>query len=227
MLRRREGSGLAGMVRASLFDLDGTLQDSEVLWVEATRVFMEERGAGISPAEATKLVYGHSWRDVFAGMARLLPDLAQAGAERTADELRPYFLRLRSEADICIPGSLALLRRLAARMPVAVVSGATRYDVAESVARLGIADLLRFCLGAEDYGAGKPDPACYLTAARRLALPPATCLVFEDSEAGVRAAKSAGMRCVALQRMGAPAQRLDAADLVVADLADFDPDSLR
>jgi HAD superfamily hydrolase (TIGR01509 family) len=213
------------MARAALFDLDGTLQDSEVLWVAATRAFLEERGASISQEEATRLVYGRSWRDVYAGLARLAP-VAARGMSRTADELRPYFLRLRAVSDIRIPGSLALLRRLAARMPVAVVSGATRHDVAESVAQLGIENLLRFYLGAEDYGSGKPHPDCYLMAARRLAIPPADCLVFEDSEAGVRAAKSAGMRCVALRRHGAPPQTLEPADLVVADLSDFDPDSL-
>ncbi len=214
------------MARASLFDLDGTLQDSEVLWVAATRAFLEERGAGISQAAAIRLVYGHSWRDVYAGLARLAPFVARAGMARTADELRPYFLRLRDVTDIRIPGSVALLRRLATRMPVAVVSGATRHDVADGIAQLGIAEALRFYLGAEDYGAGKPDPACYLMAAERLGIAPGECLVFEDSEAGVRAAKRAGMRCVALQRACAPAQRLGAADLVVADLAAFDPDSL-
>ncbi len=212
-------------IRAAFFDLDGTLQDSEVLWVAATREYLAAHGVALTAEEATRLVYGRSWRDVYRDIARLAPAAAR-GMAVVADELRPFFLRLQSAAGIAIPGSLALLRRLAGRMPVAVVSGAARHDVAESVARLGIAGLIRFFLGAEDYGAGKPDPACYMLAADRLGVPPSCCLVFEDSAAGVRAAKAAGMRCVALCRPGAPAQALGEADLVVGDLADFVLDDL-
>jgi mannitol-1-/sugar-/sorbitol-6-phosphatase len=212
-------------LRAFLFDLDGTLQDSEILWVAATRAYLADRGVALAEAEATRLVYGHSWRDVYAGMVRLAPDLAPPGMAAVGDALRPYYLRLRQTTDIRIPGSVALLRTLSRDYPVAIVSGATRHDVADSIEQMGVGDCVRFYLGAEDYGAGKPEPACYLLAAQRLALPPATCLVFEDSAAGVRAAKAAGMRCVALRRPGAPAQDLAAADEVAAGLEGFSPEA--
>ena len=89
-----------------------------------------------------------------------------------------------------------------------------------------VGPLLSFSIAAEDYTRGKPDPECFLLAARRLAVPPAQCMVFEDSAAGVRAAKAAGMACVALVREGRPRQDVSAADLVVRDLTDFDPDCL-
>ena len=63
-------------------------------------------------------------------------------------------------------------------------------------------------------------PACFLLGAERLGLPPSECLVFEDSTAGIRAAKAAGMVCVALQRPGRPPQDTRRADEVLADLAE-------
>ncbi len=209
------------MIRACFFDLDGTLQDSEILWVEATRRYLEDRGARVSPAAAQEMVYGRGWGEVFADMTRHLPSLAAQGFHATAGELRAYYQRLREATPIVLPGSVALLRRLAASLPVAIVSGSTRHDIQEAVDQMGIGDCLAFFVGAEDYRFGKPAPDCFQLAADRLGIAPASCLVFEDSAAGVTAAKAAGMRCVALARPGRPPQQIAGADLVLADLADF------
>ena len=209
------------MIRAFFFDLDGTLLDTEVLWVKATRAYLLAHGVACSPEEATALVYGHSWHDVYAEITRRFPRL-NSGIERVGAELRDYLQRLRAESDVRIVGSVELLVRLAADHPVAIVSGSPRADIADSVALMGVGAFVRFFLGAEDYAPGKPDPACFLLAARQMHMDPSACLVFEDSAAGVRAAKAAGMACVALARPGAPRQDVAAADLVLDDLAKFD-----
>ena len=209
------------MIRALLFDLDGTLLDTEVLWVRAMCAYLADQGLALTPDEATALVYGHSWHDIYTALAAREPRLAM-GEMRMGAALHPYFERLRASTDPRIPGSVALLQRLSASSPVAVVSGSPRADVAEGLALMGIAGCVRFYLGSEDYASGKPAPACFLLAARRLDVPPETCLVFEDSSAGVRAAKAAGMACVALVRPGAPVQDVSAADWVLGDLAAFD-----
>lgn len=92
---------------------------------------------------------------------------------------------------------------------------------------MGIGRDVRFVLGAEDYEPGKPSPAGFLLGARRLGVPPETCLVFEDSRAGVLAAKQAGMLCVALARPGSHPQDLSGADWILEDLAAFTMDGLR
>lgn len=209
------------MIRAFFFDLDGTLLDTEVLWVRATRAFLQAHRADCTPEEASELVYGRSWRDVYAEMARRFPQ-ADCGMDRAGAEMRVYLQRLRDETDVRIAGSVELLARLAAEHPVAIVSGSPRADIADSVALMGVGPFVRFFLGAEDYAPGKPDPACYLMAAERMGVAPADCLVFEDSSAGVRAAKAAGMQCVALVRPGAPRQDVTLADLVLDNLAKFD-----
>lgn len=213
------------MTRAFMFDLDGTLQDSEVLWVEATDLLLREIGHPLPYSDVLSIVYGISWHDVYAALRRRIPALRMSREDMEA-ELSLRMQERRRERDIRIHGSVALLRRLAASHAVCVVSGSPRADVAAAIAFLEIGPCLRFHLGAEDYSPGKPDPACFLAAARRLAVPPADCVVFEDSRAGVLAAKAAGMRCVALVRDGAPAQDVSAADLRLADLNDFDPGQL-
>jgi beta-phosphoglucomutase-like phosphatase (HAD superfamily) len=210
------------MIKAYLFDLDGTLQDTETLYVEAWQRAYEERHCQVSHAEACSMVYGRAKNDVFTSFHARFP--APYPDIRSLDEpLTRHFLSLRSTRDIRIPGSIALLERLADRYLVAIVSGNSRRDIAESVNGLGIGSKLAFFLGCEDYSPGKPDPACFLLAARRLQLQPSECLVFEDSAAGLRAAKAAGMACVALSRPGSPPQDLSPADCILTDLALFEP----
>ena len=210
------------MIKAFLFDLDGTLQDTEVLYVDAWHRAYEEKGCTVSRDEACAMVYGRAKDEVYASFRARFPH-AYPTLESLESPLATHFHDLRSARDIRIPASIELLNRLADRYPVAVVSGNSRQDVAEAVAHLGIGSKLAFYLGCEDYSPGKPAPACFLLAARRLQLPPEECLVFEDSEAGVRAAKAAGMTCVALQRPGSPKQDFSPADRVLVDLAEYDP----
>lgn len=214
------------MIRAFFFDLDGTLQDSEILWVAATRNYLVDQGADLPLEDVQSIVYGHGWREVFQAMTQHAAHLTERGIFQTASELRLYYQRLRETTSIALPGSVDLLRRLSMKYPVAIVSGSTRHDIQEAIALLEIGDCVGFFMGAEDYGPGKPNPDCYLLAARKLKVDPADCVVFEDSTAGVLSAKAAGMRCVALALAGHPHQDLSRADLVLADLGDFKPSDL-
>lgn len=166
------------------------------------------------------MVYGRAKSDVWAAFHARFPH-AYPTPESLETPLQRHFLALRGERDVRIHGSIDLLTRLAERYPVAIVSGNARRDVAEAIEFLGIGASAAFYLGCEDYSPGKPDPACFRLAAERLRVRPEECLVFEDSAAGVQAAKAAGMACIALRRPGAPQQDLSQADQVLEDLADF------
>ena len=211
------------MCRAALFDLDGTLQDSEVVWVQATRDFVRDNGYPMTDGEAMDIVYGRSWTNICQNIVRLVPSLASRPPFKMADDVREYYLRLTAGADISIPGSVALFRRLSETMKVAIVSGSPRLDIANAVQSLGLADCISFFVGAEEYGDGKPNPACFLLGAERAGVHPSECVVFEDSTAGVVAAKRAGMRAVALRIPGRPEQDLSAADEVLEDLSLWRP----
>jgi len=208
------------MVQAYIFDLDGTLVDSEVIWTDAIADYLRGREIDFSQKEAAQLVYGRSWRDIHADIIRMYPELHMPIEEMEA-AVYTYYEAIARQRDILISTSVDLLKRLSSSFPVCIVSGSSRKTIGDAVDLMGINEHLRFFLGAEDYTPGKPDPTCYRLASEKLGLDAENCLVFEDSEAGLNAAKAAGMTCVVLTRSGRPAQDFSLADLVLDDLADF------
>ena len=179
------------MQTAFLFDLDGTLLDTEQLWVSATRRYLQANQIPLTAEQATQLVYGRAWGDIHQQVAREYPHLAHLDVAAMGDAVRPIFIEERNRGDITIPGSLNCLRRLSQTNPVAIVSGSPREDIADGIRIMAITSEIAFYLGSEDYTPGKPDPACYLMAASRLNIPPTHCVVFEDSTAGIGAARAA------------------------------------
>lgn len=208
------------IVQAFFFDLDGTLMDTERLWVAAAETVLAQLGRPVTHAEALALVYGRGWVDIYRDMEQRWPGLFR-DMDHASGLLGAEMEARKRQADVRIHSSIALLRRLAASYPVAIVSGSTRGYIQECMALGGFTDHVAFIVGCEDYPRGKPDPAPYALAAERAAVPAPACVVFEDSRAGIASAKAAGMHAVALQRPAAPAQDFSAADEVYADLADF------
>jgi len=206
---------------AFLFDLDGTLVDSERLWVAAAEEVLRAKGHAVSHEQALALIYGRAWGDIREDMLRAYPGVF-AGPADLERQMGEAFDALESQCDIRIPSSIELLRRLAATHPVGIVSGSSRGVIEEMLRLAGVAGLVSCIVSTEDTPRGKPDPAPYLLAAERLGVPPEACVAFEDSRAGVLSAKAAGMVAVGLQRDGAPDQDLSEADAVVTDLAELD-----
>lgn len=207
-------------ISAVLFDLDGTLIDTEPMLVDAVRALVINRGGTLSHDNAQKLVLGKSARDIYQEIHQAFPGIFSSDEEIDSG-VEVIYKEYCQVNDILIQSSIGLLKKLARIFPVAIVSGSHTRTVKEAAAYMGVKDLLRFCLGADDYPKGKPDPGCFLKAASMLDIPPEECLVFEDSEAGVAAAKNARMYCIGLKRPEAPPQDLSLADEIYADLAEF------
>ncbi|MCL1920081.1 MAG: HAD family phosphatase [Kiritimatiellaeota bacterium] len=207
---------------AFIFDLDGTLIDSEMLWVDAMIAYLADRRCVCARDAMMTVVFGRSWVDIHREITARFPALAHVSRQQMADKLRGYYERQCEDTEsILIHSSVTLLKTLARDYPVIVVSGSPHDDVEAAVRLMGAQESVRFVLGAEDYSPGKPSPAGFLLGARLLGVMPSQCVVFEDSWAGVTAAKAAGMVCVALTRPTENPQDLSAADLLLADLADF------
>lgn len=211
--------------RAFLFDLDGTLIDSEGLWAVAIHDYLVDHGASITVKELLALVFGHSWYDIHTLLLHRFPMAVPVDPNEMAIGLRSYYLNQRADGhDMVIQSSVELLKKVAGYGPVAIVSGSPHHDIEEDAQIMGIQDDLAMILGFEDYDRGKPYPDGFLEAARRLQVPPESCVVFEDSPAGVASAKTAKMYCVALDRFGTNAEVLQDADLIVDDLMKFNPE---
>ena len=128
-----------------------------------------------------------------------------------------------------LPGAVAAARRAAGTFPLALASSSNR-EVFEKVLQLaGIAECFRAAVSSEEVERGKPAPDVYLEAARRLGVDPKRCAAVEDSHAGIRSAKTAGMRVVAIPNAAYPPDddALELADAVVRSLDDLTVEVLR
>ena len=211
-------------IEACLFDLDGTLVDSETVWVEAQLSCLRRRGIEASREEISRRVYGRAWAEIFQEYDRLWFHGSITKPEMEADTTA-FFEAWCATHDIVIHSSIALLKRLSlAGFRIGIVSGSTQRRVREFVAKEGLSETIACVIAEGDYERGKPAPDSYLAAARALSLAPSRCLAFEDSQAGVDSAKSAGMRCVGLQNAGRPP--LTGADAVLDDLGLFNMDNV-
>jgi beta-phosphoglucomutase len=211
-------------VWAVIWDLDGVLVDStEGHFVAWQRLFAEE-GLQMDRAEFLR-TFGQRNDSVLR--AALGPDLPAARLRDLGERKEAYFRSLVPQLVRPVPGALALLSALrAAGARQAIGSSAPRANLETILSAWGISTLFGATVTAEDVSRGKPAPDVFLTAAARLRVSPARCLVLEDAPPGVEAARAAGMRCVAVTTTR-PATDLQRADRVVVSLTELSPAALR
>jgi beta-phosphoglucomutase len=202
--------------RAVLFDLDGTLVDTERENVESVVLAARRWNIELDP-DLRSFIVGHSWNEIHAricrehGLAVGMDVLIAAAVE----EKRALFASTGYQA---LPGALDLVRRLHPRARLAIVSGSSHVEVCETIAGVGLTDCFDHLLGAEDYGRGKPHPEPYQTAMRLLGVPPRACLVIEDSGPGIVSGKAAGACVIAVRRANFMGYDQSAADEIVDTL---------
>jgi HAD superfamily hydrolase (TIGR01509 family) len=201
---------------AILFDLDGTLVDTERDNVESVVLALRHWHIDLDGAER-HFVVGHSWNEIYAKLLRdhrLQVGMAEVIA-RAVEEKRRLLAHKGYQP---LPGVRDAIKRLGRRAELAVVSGASRVEVHEAVAGLGMLGDFRVLLGAEDYSKGKPDPEPYLTAMRLLGVPPTACIVVEDAEPGILAGRAAGAHVIAVRAANYLGYDQSAADVVLDTL---------
>jgi beta-phosphoglucomutase len=198
--------------RAVIFDFNGTLSQDEPILCEIFVELFAEHGKPMSAQEYFDELAGLSDPEVVrTWLGREHPDVDEVIRER--------IVRYRAAVSdgSSIPEAVrAAVRYAAERVPVAIVSGAAREEIEPVLEAAGIAQLFHTLVPAEDVERGKPEPDGYLRALDLLDgdLAPEDVLVFEDTEAGIAAAKGAGMRSIAVLGTLAP-ERLRAADEIV------------
>ena len=211
------------MIEAVAFDLDGVLLASEEVWDAVRERYVRERG-GRYDEEVQRAMMGMSAPE----WSRYLHDEAGVPDEPEAinrDVVERMLEAYRRELPL-LPGAEQAVRRAAAAFPLALASSSNR-EVFEAVLELaGLANCFRATVSSEEVERGKPAPDVYLEAARRLGVVPERCAAVEDSHAGIRSAKSAGMRVIAVPNASYPPDEaaLALADVVLESLDQLTPD---
>jgi beta-phosphoglucomutase len=190
-------------VKALLLDFNGTLSDDEPLLCRIFQELFAEAGRPLTEPEYYDRLAGFSDREIVRmWLGRDDPGLVER-----------KIARYRELADgSTVPAEAREAVHAAAEaVAIAVVSGSARAEVEPVLAAAGLTDVVRLIVSADDIERSKPDPEGYLLALRRLGLGPDDAVAVEDSEAGVAAAKAAGIYCVAVTTT-LPAGRLSEAD---------------
>jgi beta-phosphoglucomutase family hydrolase len=181
-----------GHFGAYIFDCDGTLGDTMPLHYWAWRAALKEHDidfpeaffyelGGVPTEDIVRILNDRHHRDMpVQETARHKEDLYLKGIE----QIKP------------IEPVVEIVNQVHGKLPIAVASGGHRYVVTRTLTCLGILDKFDAVICAEDYRKGKPSPDPFLAAAERLGVVPEKCLVFEDTNAGIEAARAAGMQYV-------------------------------
>lgn len=208
------------MVEAVVFDLDGVIVDSEQVWDDVREAYTRERG-GTYAETATRDMMGMSSLEWSRYMAEVL-HVPGTPEEINADVVARMLARY-GDAPPLIPGAVQAVRRIAERWPLAIASSSNPELIEVVVRASGLGDVFEVAVSSQEVPRGKPAPDVYLEAARRLGVEAVRCGAVEDSHNGIRSARAAGMRVVAVPNPHFPPddEATALADVVLDSVADL------
>ena len=211
------------MIDAVVFDLDGVIVDSEQVWDEVREAYTREVG-GTYTDEATRSMMGMSsteWSRYMAEALRVPGTPAEINEAIVARMLERY-----GEAPPLIPGAVDAVRRIAAGWPLAVASSSNPELIEVVLRSARLEELFPVTVSSQEVARGKPAPDVYLEAAARLGVEAVRCAAVEDSHNGIRSAKAAGMRVVAIPNPHFPPddEAIAQADVVLGTIDELTPE---
>ncbi|MEV5572009.1 HAD family phosphatase [Spirillospora sp. NPDC052269] len=187
--------GVQGVPQAVLFDMDGTLIDSERLWFEVESEVMELLGGVWTHADQEHLVGGNL---AIASAYMVERSGSDVPAEEVGRRLLDGMIELMRTNVPLLPGAKELLTEVRAEgLPSALVTSSHRALLEPALDGIG-RDHFDLTLAGDEVSRTKPDPEPYLTACARLGVEPARCVVLEDSPSGLASAEAAGCRTIAV-----------------------------
>jgi HAD superfamily hydrolase (TIGR01509 family) len=208
------------VIRAVVFDMDGVLIQSEEVWDEVREAYVRERG-GRYDDEIQRAMMGMSSTE----WSRYLHETAGVPDEPDAinrEVVRRMLDSYRQHLPL-IEGAVDAVHRLAADYPLGLASSSNREIIDTVLDVAGLAGCFEATVSSEEVARGKPAPDVYLEAARRLGVDAVDCAAIEDSHGGIRSAKAAGMRVIAIPNPSYPPdeESLAQADRVIRSLAEL------
>lgn len=221
------------MIRAILFDFNGVIADDETNHVACFCQALQEFGLTLSKAEYYGTYLGMDERTCTVLLLTARDGKSDAGLVQQIQERKAELFRLHPAAQKpeLFPGVIEFVQAVRPLCRLAIASGGRREQIDRTLRGTVIEQTIELIVSADDCPVGKPDPAIYLMTLQRLndfvrpLLRAEECLVIEDSKAGIRAARAAGMPVLALATTY-PADELREADRVIPSLVAVDPNEL-
>jgi HAD superfamily hydrolase (TIGR01509 family) len=207
------------MKKLYIFDMDGVIIDSEPLYKEMNKKIFEELGAEFNEDEYNGFVgiaADKMWQHVkdkykLRESVGELKELASKGK---------YSLLLNTEL-ICTAGVTDLLREIKNKNHITCIASSSRMkNIKLIMEKTSLEHYFDFFIGGDDIEKGKPDPDIFLKARDTAGFPEENCIVIEDSNNGVVAAKRAGMKCAGFKNKNSGDQDLSLADIIIKDFSE-------
>ena len=214
------------MLRAVIFDFNGIIVDDEPIHFKLFQRVLGEEGITLTEEAYYARYLGFDDRGAFmAGFREHGRPLSDAKLAALIKRKADYYQEAIRNHVTVFPGVKNLVADLARTLPLAVASGALRHEIETILKTLGLLDHFRAIVAAEDVSQGKPEPEIYLKALAALnsrggngkPIEAADCVVIEDSKEGIRGARRAGMKCLAVTNSHPP-ELLSEATAVVKSL---------
>lgn len=208
---------------AFIFDMDGVIADSNPYHKIALRQFCEQHGYRLTETDLREKIYGRTNKDwIPAVFGEIDPERVRAFAQ----EKEALYREIYAPHIQPVPGLVEFLEKLEqAGIPRAVATSAPRENVDFTLEKTATMRFFDVILDESFVSKGKPDPEIYRKTAAALGLPPECCIVFEDSFAGVEAARAAGSRVVAITTTHTR-EEFPSADIVIDDFKGLDPSTI-
>jgi len=215
------------MLRALIFDFNGIIVDDEPIHFQLFQRVLGEEGIDLTEEAYYARYLGFDDRGAFeTGFQEQGRPLNAAKLQELVDRKARYYQEAIRNHVAIFPGVKTLITTLATNLPLAVASGALRHEIETILATAGLLDSFKTIVSAEDVSRGKPEPEIFLKALDGLnasdnahPIAAADCVVIEDSKEGIRGARRAGMKCLAVTNSH-PAELLTEANAVVKSLAE-------
>jgi HAD superfamily hydrolase (TIGR01509 family) len=208
------------VIDAVVFDMDGVIVDSEQVWDDVRERYTRDTG-GTYTSSATRDMMGMSSVEWSRYMSEAL------SVPGTPEEINAAIVALMleryGEAPPLVPGAVDAVRRIASRWPLAIASSSNPELIAVVLRAAGLEDAFPVTVSSQEVPRGKPAPDVYLEAALRLGVEAPRCAAVEDSHNGIRSAKAAGMRVLAVPNPHFPpdAEAMRQADVVLGTVAEL------
>ncbi len=210
------------MIKAVFFDMDGTIADSEKIVWKVTRDFMQKRNIFVTHEEE-KLLYGLIWKE---SIRRILESRGLEYKQSIKNTLKERYVRTLSKEVVAMPHIHDLLGRVKDNFKVGLATNSRHREVDIIFKKLGFDSYFDIKLARDNVKNVKPHPEIYLKGAGIFGVDPSECVVFEDSIVGITAAKSAGMKCIAIINTYS-AKDLKDADMQIGSYKDISVEKIK